>query len=151
GAHELLHDPVLERVEADDRPPPPGAEQLECRRKRRLERAELVVHGDPERLEDAPGRMAVAEARRRRDRALDRADEVGGALVRLLAPAPRDRAGDLPRVALLAVALEDLRELALRELVEEVARLELRRRIHGHVVPPHGGIGVAALGQVVWL
>src|SRR5207253_8121405 len=45
---ELLDDPVLERVEADHRQPPTGAEHLERSRERVLEHAELVVDRDPE-------------------------------------------------------------------------------------------------------
>src|SRR5207247_7344305 len=94
-AEEALDEPVLARVEADRREPPARPQQLERRRQRRLERAELVVDGDPQRLKDALRRMPVAEARGRRDRGLDRVDELTGALERLLAPPPADRAGDL--------------------------------------------------------
>ena len=113
GAQEALDDPVLERVEADHGEPAAGPQHLERVGQRGLERAELVVDGDPQRLEDALGGMAVAEAGRRRDRGLDRLDELAGALERLLAPAAPDRARDLPRVALLAVVAEDPRQLAL--------------------------------------
>ena len=63
-AQEALHDPVLERVEGDDGEPAARSEHPHRIRKRRLERAELVVHGNPQSLEDALGRMAVPEARR---------------------------------------------------------------------------------------
>ena len=53
--HELLHDPVLERVEADHRETPTRAQHLERGGKRRLELAQLVVDGDAQRLEDALG------------------------------------------------------------------------------------------------
>ena len=95
------------------REPAARTQHLERRRQRALERAELVVDLDPQRLEDALGRMALAEARRRRDRRLDHLDEIARALERLLCAAPDDRACDLARVALLAVALEDVGELAL--------------------------------------
>ena len=75
---------------------PPGRSISSAAGSARLERAELVVDGDPERLEDALGRMALAEARRRRDRGLDRVDELARALERLLAAAParsRGRSG----------------------------------------------------------
>ena len=64
--------PVLERVERDHGEPAAGPQHLERRRQRALERAELVVDLDPQRLEDALRRMALAEPRRRRDRRLDR-------------------------------------------------------------------------------
>ena len=60
-AHEPLHDPVLERVEGDDGEPAARSKHPHRIRKRRLERAELVVHGDPQSLEDTPGGMAVPE------------------------------------------------------------------------------------------
>ncbi len=145
---EALDDPVLERVEADHGEPAAGPQHLERRGQRGLERAELVVDGDPQRLEDALRRMAVAEARRRRDRLLDRLDEVARALERLLAAASHDRAGDLPRVALLAVAAEDLCELALARLVHELACRELRGRVHAHVERRVGRVREAALGPV---
>ena len=115
AAQELLDEPVLERVERDHAEPPAGAQHLERRRQRALDGAELVVHLDAERLEDALRRMALAEARRRRNRGLDHLDEVAGALERLLAAPLRDRARDRARVPLLAVPLEDVGELALAQ------------------------------------
>ena len=147
-AQEALHDPVLERVERDHREPAARAQDLERRRQRALERAELVVDLDPQRLEDALGRMALAEARRRRDRLLDRLDEVAGALERLLGAAADDRARDLAREALLAVAAEDVGELALVGLVDELARGQLRGGVHAHVERRVGGVREAALGPV---
>ena len=126
------------------------AQHLERRRQRRLERAELVVDRDAQRLEDALRRMAVAEARRRRDRALDRVDELAGALERLLAAAPHDRARDLPRVALLAVAAEDRHELALAasSLTMSRARRASCVGVHAHVERRVDRVREAALGPV---
>src|SRR5207247_1904728 len=115
--------------EADRREPPARPQQLERRRQRRLERAELVVDGDPQGLKDPLRRMPVAEPRGRRDRGLDHVDELAGALEGPLAAAPADRAGDLARVALLAVVAEDLRQLALARLVHELAGRERRARV----------------------
>ena len=67
-AQEALDDPVLERVERDHREAAVRTQHLERGRERALERAELVVDLDPQRLEDALGRVALAEAGRRRDR-----------------------------------------------------------------------------------
>src|SRR5262249_57782288 len=102
-AQELFDDPVLEGGEADHRQPAAGLRGFARRRKRILQRGELVVDGDPKRLEDALRRVAVTEARGRRNRGLDRVDELSRPLERLLAPPPHDRAGDLLRVPLLAV------------------------------------------------
>ena len=47
---------------------PPGAQEVPGQRQRRVELVELVVHGDPDGLEDALGRVAAAEAGGRRAR-----------------------------------------------------------------------------------
>ena len=73
---EPLDDPVLERVEADDGDPAAWCKHLERCGQGGLESAKLVVDGDPERLEDPPGRMPVPEPGRRRDRGLDRLHEL---------------------------------------------------------------------------
>src|SRR4051794_20603897 len=129
-AHELLDEAVLERVEADHREASARTEHRESGRERTLERAELVVHGDAQRLEDALGGMPVAEARRSGDRGLDDVDELRRRVDR--AP-PQDRARDLPRVPLLAVALEYVGELSLRLLVHEPSGGERAGWIHAHV------------------
>src|SRR6478735_3794061 len=101
---EALDDSVLERVERDHGEATARTQHLERRGKRLFELAELVVDCDPERLEGALRRMTVPEPCGRGDRGADDVDEVAGALDRLLAAAPSDRARDLFRVALLAVA-----------------------------------------------
>ena len=125
---EALHDPVLERVERDHREPAARPQHLERRGKRRLEGAELVVHGDAQGLEDALRRMPFAEPRRGRDRELDHVDELAGARERrLLASAddrPRDRRGE----PLLPVAPEDRHELALVPGVDDRRRGRLGGR-----------------------
>ena len=106
-AQEPLDDPVLERVEADDGEPAARPQHLERRRETDLERLELVVDRDPQRLEDALRGMPLAEARRRRNRGPDDVDELP---VRSIGSSARRRtiaARDLARVALLAVAAED--------------------------------------------
>src|SRR5262245_16652842 len=130
---EALDDPVLERVERDDGNAPAWPQHLERGRKRLLELAQLVVDGDPERLEGALRRMAVPEPGRRRDRGADDVDEVAGALDRLLAASPADRTRDLLRVTLLAVLAEDRDQLALRGLVDELRGGQLRGRVHAHI------------------
>src|SRR5918999_6600330 len=98
-------------MEADHADPAAGPEHSHGRGERGLERGELVVHGNAERLEDALRGVAVAEPRGSRDRLLDGVDELAGALEGLLGAAPDDRAGDLLREALLPVAAEDAHEL----------------------------------------
>src|SRR5207244_185667 len=77
-AHESLHRAVLERVEADHGKATAGTEHRERCGQRGLERAQLVVHRNAQRLEDTLRGMAVAEAGRRGNRGLDRLDEVAG-------------------------------------------------------------------------
>jgi len=52
---------VLERVEGDGREAPAGTQDLPGQRERALERAELVVDRDADRLEGALGGVAAAE------------------------------------------------------------------------------------------
>src|SRR5512133_1596624 len=145
---EALDDPVLERVEADDGDPPSGTERLERRREGGLERLQLVVDGDPQRLEDAPRRMTLAEAGRGRNRSLDRLHELTRALEGVLAPAAHDRPRDLACVPLLAVAAKDVGQLALARLVDEIARRVLVGRVHAHVERRVGRVRESALGPV---
>ena len=65
-----------------------------------------------------------------------------------LRAAPHDRARDLPRVALLAVAAEDVGELPLARLVDDIGRGQVGGGIHAHVERRVGGVGEAALGPV---
>src|SRR5690242_9011534 len=92
--------------------------------------------------------MPVTEPRRGRDRGTDDLDAPARALDRVLAPAPDDRTRDLARVALLAVVLEDPRQLALAFLVDELAGRELGGRVHAHVERRVGRVREAALGPV---
>src|ERR1051325_3119902 len=151
GAEEPLRDPVFERVEADHGEPSPRPQQLQRGGQRGLERAELVVHGDPQSLEDAPCRMAVTEARRSRNGGLDRLDELARALEGLLPPAPPARPRDLARVALLAVVAEDRGQVALAGLVDQILRRDLRVRIHTHVQGRIGRVGDPRSGLANWL
>src|SRR2546423_6963885 len=145
GAEKALYDAVLERVEGDHREPSARPQHLERRRQRTLERAELVVDLDPQRLEDPLRGMALAESRRRRNRLLDDLDEVARPLERLLAASLDDRARDLARVALFAVTAEDLPAVSFGGVVHDVARGQLGRRIHAHVECGIGGLRKNAL------
>ena len=62
--------------------------------------------------------------------------------------APNDRPCDLAREALLAVAAEDRRELALVPLVHDVLRAEVAGGIHAHVERRVDRVREAALGPV---
>ena len=135
-------------MEADDRDPSAGPQHPERCRQCGVEGTELVVDGDAERLEDALCRVAVAEARGRRDRALDRVDEVTGALVGAHDAPADDGSGDRAGEPFLAVAAEDQLELPLVGLVHELAGREFGGRVHPHVEWRVGGVREAALGAV---
>ena len=96
---EALHPAVLERVEGDRRQPAALDEQPQAAGERAVERVELAVDGDPDRLEGALRGMAAAEAIRGRNRGADRLDQLAGGLER---PPAGDLGGDRARVALLA-------------------------------------------------
>ena len=101
---------------------PPGRSSVPGERERRVELRELVVDGDPDRLERALGRVAAGEARGRGDRGGDRVDELEGrAQLR-----PRAAADDLARdpvgEALLAVLAQRAREPAALPRVDDLAR-----------------------------
>jgi hypothetical protein len=135
-------------VERDHGESAAGTEHRLGGRQRALDGPELVVHLDAERLEHALGGMALAEARRRRDRGADQLDQLGGALDRRLAARADDRAGDRPRVALLAVAAEDVGQLALAGLVDDLARRDGGAGVHAHVERRVGRIREPALAPV---
>ena len=63
---EALDPAVLERVERDRGEAAAGREHLPGLGQRRVDRVELAVDGDPDRLEGALGGVAAAEPRRRR-------------------------------------------------------------------------------------
>ena len=109
----MLDDAVLQRVEADHGESTTRPEHLDGGRERVFERVQLLVHRDPQSLENALGRVALTEPGGSRNRRLDHVDELARALERLLAAPAPDRASDLPREALLSVPPEDLLELAL--------------------------------------
>ena len=114
-------------------------------RQRVLERVELAVDGDPDRLEGPLGRVAAAEAGRGRHPGFDRVDQLGGRRER---PAAADLAGDPAGVALLAEAAQRLRDPRLGPLVDEVGGAQLLAGVHAHVEGGVVGIGEAPLPGV---
>src|SRR5206468_12720685 len=99
GGEELLHRPVLERVEGDRGEATAQLQLCPGQRQRLVERLELTVDGDPDRLEAALGRVAGAEPSRGRHPGLDRVDQLSRRRERTAAG---DLAGDPACVALLA-------------------------------------------------
>ena len=118
-------------MKGDDRDPPSGAEDAHGAGERRGEIRELVVHRDPERLEDARGRVDAPRTAglHARDKA---AELVRGLELRLGATAD-DRAGDPRGFRLLAVLGEDATEIACGPAVHDVGRREAKVRVGTHI------------------
>src|SRR5436190_23498757 len=114
GFKEALHDPVLERVEGDDREPPAGREHLLRRSEAAFELAELVVDVDPDRLEGA-GRRILLHSRMVAERL---AHDFGQLPRALDGPGGDDRPRDPARPRLLAIMIEDVGDLFLVRLVD---------------------------------
>ena len=121
-------------------------EHVPGERQRLVELGELVVDGDPDRLEGPLGGMAAGEARRRRDRGGDRVDQLEGGGER--AAAAHDLARDPVGVALLAVLAQHAREAAAVPGVDQLGGGQLLRRVHPHVERRVVGVGEAALARV---
>ena len=127
-ARKRLTRPILERVEGDRGQPAAGAQQVPGSGQRLVELGELVVDGDPQRLEGPPGRMAAGELRRDRHRRLDHLDKLLGGVELLASTRADDRPRDLGGVALLAVLAQQARQPALVPGVDDLLRRELLRR-----------------------
>src|SRR5207248_4370278 len=110
---EALHAPVLERVEADRRQRSAGAEQPPSARERPVELPELIVDGDAKCLEGALGRVAAAEAGRRRNGGVDRLDQLERGRDGRARAATHDRTGDRRGATLLAEVAQRPRQAAL--------------------------------------
>ena len=128
---ELLRDPVLERVEGDDRETTAGAQRAHGGLEALLEILELVIDGDAQRLEDARGRIDAAPALRLHAR--DEATEIVGRQERLRGAAPRDGRSDATRLGLLAELAERTAQLALVPAVHYVCRRDAEVWVGAHV------------------
>ena len=129
--HESLHDPVLERVEGDDRETATGTEERECRRETAFQVVQLVVHRDAQRLEDA--RRGIDRARALGLDAEHELAQVIGREERLARATPHDRSRDPAGLGLLAVLGEDATELALIPGVHDVRRRDAKLGIGAHI------------------
>jgi hypothetical protein len=124
------------------------AEQLPAGGKGLVELPELVVDRDADGLEDALGRMAGGEPGGDGHGVGHDLDELVGRLERRLGARPDERAGDRPRVALLAVVAEQRGQAALVPLVDHVGGGEVVVGIHAHVQRRVVRIGEPALARV---
>ena len=129
--HESLHDPVLERVERDDRETAAGAQERERGHKTALEVRELVVHRDAQRLEDA--RRRIDGAGTLLFDAEHEATEIVRSEERLARAAAHDRRGDAAGLRLFAVLGEDAAQLGLIPGVHDVGRRPAKVWVGAHV------------------
>ena len=128
---ELLGDPVLERVERDDREATAGAQRAHGGPQALLKILELVVDDDAQRLKDARRRIDATPALRLHAR--DEAAEIVGRKERLRCAAARDRGRDTTRLGLLAELAERTAQLALVPAVHDVCRRDAEVRVGAHV------------------
>src|SRR3954447_11298195 len=134
GLEEALDDPILERGVAQDDDPPPGPQQVEGGSKTGLQRLELLVDGDAERLEDpCRGVRPTPKTRVRRRDSLDQCGELLGGRDRRDAAGIDDRPCDARRLGLLAIAPEEGGQLGRVERGEQVGGGNAPRRIEAHV------------------
>src|SRR5450432_426738 len=145
-----LHEAILERLEREDRGVTTVVDDLRQRGQERGELVELAVDRDANGLK-APGGGVDAPDADRADRAHDRAAEIerGVELVgqqRLL-----DAAGDAARAALVAVLVDDVRELVVGQAIDELERGLAALAVHAHVdrsfaAEAHAALRVVELG-----
>src|SRR5688500_10072411 len=128
---ELLRDPVLERVEGDDREATAGAQRAHGGPQALLKTLELMVDRDAQRLEDARRRIDAAPTLRLH--ASDEAAKIISRKERLGRAPARDRGCDATRLGLLAVLAERTAQLALVPAVHDVCRRDAEVRVGAHV------------------
>jgi hypothetical protein len=128
---ELLRDPVLERVEGDDRETATGAECAHSCLEALLKVLELVIDGDAKRLEHA--RRGIDATATLCLHARDEPTEVVRRKERLARAAAHDRGSDATRLGLLAELAERTAQLALVPAVHYVCRRDAEVRVGAHV------------------
>ena len=131
SGRRLLRDPVLERVERDDREATTGAQRAHRGIQALLEILELAIDDDAQRLEDARGRIDAAPTLRLHAR--DEAAEVVCRKEWLGRTPARDRGRDTTRLGLLAELAECAAQLALVPAVHDVCRRDAEVRVGAHV------------------
>ena len=128
---ELLRDPVLERVEGDDREASAGAQCPHRGLEAQLEILKLTIDGDAEGLEDT--RRGIDAAASLVLHARDEAAEIVGRKERLAGAAANDGGRDATRLGLLAELAERAAQLALVPAVHDVRRRNAEVRVGAHV------------------
>ena len=114
GDQEALHAAVFQRMEGNPCKPAMYAQQLPAGGQRRVELAELVVDRDADGLEDALGRVPGRRSGRGpAPRAVTTSTSSLVVSSGAVGARADERAGDGPRVALLAVVAQERRQAAL--------------------------------------
>src|SRR5699024_2163897 len=124
---------VLDRVVTEHHQPAAAAEYVTGFLQGVLEGAEFIVDEDAQRLEGAAGRMVTAWTTR--IGGLDDLRPPDGVADRLLVRSSADGPGDAAAVPLLAVAVDDRRQLRFAALVDDVS-CAAAAGAHPHVERP---------------
>src|SRR5206468_1178875 len=109
-AERVLDDPVLQRMERNDRQPRRGGQAAGGAFQESIQPVELAVDPDSKRLE-RPRRRIDALVAAMGNRAAHDRGELAGRRERRVPAGGDDGARDAPRVALLAELVDDLRQL----------------------------------------
>ncbi len=128
---ELLRDPVLERMEGNHREATAGTQRAHSGLEALLKILELMVDGDPQRLEDARRRIDATPTLRLHTR--DEAAQIVSRKERLRRAAARDRGSDATRLGLPAELAECAAQLALVPTVHYVCRRDAEVWVGAHV------------------
>ena len=128
---ELLRDPVLERVEADDRETATGTERAHSGLEALLKVLELVIDRDAKGLEDTGRWIDATPALRLHAR--DEAAQIVSGEERLPRAAAHDGGRHATRLGLLAELAERTAQLALVPAVHYVCRRDAEVRVGAHV------------------
>jgi hypothetical protein len=130
--HELLDDPVLERMKRDHDQAAIRAQHFDRLGQGLGQDGEFIVHRDAQRLKCPRRRMRSAPAPTA-DRLLDEIGEVFCRLDRVFLPAFHDRASDTPRLPFLPESPQDICEVRFVEGGNQTARRTSRFRVETHV------------------
>src|SRR5262249_911954 len=96
-----------------------------------IDTLQLLVHRDPERLEDPRGRMDAGAASW--DRLLDQRGQLEGGSNGRATPALHDGPGDPPGASFVGILVEDARQLLFVRRPDRRRRAAAAGAIHAHV------------------
>lgn len=127
-----LDDPIFKRVERDYGQPPAVTQLRDRGGNETLERPQLIVDRDSERLKRSCGRMYAPSARN-----VERSDDNVRKLLcggdRFTIALSYDCASDLTSASFLSVFKDQIRQLVLSEFIHKFRRGQLAVLIHSHI------------------